>query len=70
MKKGDLFVAINGNISDGNNFIDEAIEFGASAIITNNKKVQERTIPHIIVNDARKTLSKVASSFYGDPSKN
>ena len=31
--------------------------------------MQERAIPHIIVQDARKTLSKVASSFYGDPSK-
>ena len=69
VKKGDLFIAVNGNIVDGNNFIDEAIELGASAIITSNKKMQERAIPHIIVNDARKTLSKVASSFYGDPSK-
>ena len=67
--KGDLFIAINGNVVDGNNFIDEAIELGASAIITSNKKVQERAIPHIIVQDARKTLSKVASSFYGNPSK-
>ena len=31
--------------------------------------MQKKAIPHIIVNDARKTLSKVASSFYGDPSK-
>ena len=69
VKKGDLFVAIPGNISDGNNFIDEAIELGASAVITNNKKVKEKTIPHIIVDNTRKTLSKVASSFYGNPSK-
>ena len=69
VKKGDLFIAVNGNIVDGNNFIDEAIELGASAIITSNKKMQEKAIPHIIVHDARKTLSKVASSFYGDPSK-
>ena len=41
MKKGDLFIAINGNIIDGNNFIDEAIEFGASAIITSNRKMQK-----------------------------
>ena len=67
--KGDLFVAVNGNNVDGNNFIDEAIKLGASAIITSNKKVEERAIPHIIVNDVRKTLSKIASSFYGDPSK-
>ena len=67
--KGDLFIAVNGNVVDGNNFIDEAIELGASAIITSNKKVQEKAIPHIIVQDARKTLSNVASSFYGNPSK-
>ena len=41
VKKDDLFIAVNGNIVDGNNFIDEAIEFGASAIITSNKKCKE-----------------------------
>ncbi len=69
VKKGDLFVALHGNIVDGNNFIDEAIGLGASAIITSNRKIREKAIPHIIVNNARETLSKVASSFYGDPSK-
>ena len=54
MKKGDLFIAINGNIVDGNNFIDEAIKLGASAIITSNRKMQKEAIPHIIVHDARK----------------
>ena len=41
VKKGDLFIAVNGNIVDGNNFIDEAIELGASAIITSNRKMQK-----------------------------
>ena len=43
VKKGDLFIAINGNIVDGNNFIDEAIELGASAIITSNKRMRKKS---------------------------
>ena len=58
-----------GLINDGSHFIGEAITLGASAIITKNKRTENDIVPHIIVDNPRKTLSKVAAKFYGEPSK-
>ena len=57
VKKGDLFIAMSGNIAAGNNFIDEAIELGASAIITSNKKMRERDT--ILLLKCRETYPKL-----------
>ncbi len=65
--KGGLFVAIHGFISDGHDFIDDAIENGASAIITEKPIAKE--IPIVTVENSRKALSAVASRFFKDPSK-
>ena len=64
-----LFVAIKGNQSDGHNFIQEAIEKGAKAIIVERKDI---TVPAGItlmeVEDSRKTLARISGEFYGHPS--
>ena len=67
--KGDLFIAISGNKVDGHNYIKKAINAGASAIVTNNLNIKEISIPQIKVKDSRIAISKIASEFYGKPSK-
>ena len=61
IKKGDLFIAIKGKKFDGHKFIDEAVKNGASAVISEKKKVVSN-YPIIFVNDTKKSLIDIARS--------
>lgn len=69
VKKGDVFVCIQGYVTDGHKYIDSACRNGASAIVLSEdvKHVPECTI--IKVKDTRKALAVMASNYYGNPSK-
>ncbi len=69
VNQGDIFIAIPGTRLDGHNFIEQAIEKGASAIISNGKDLGELPIPQIKVANPRRAASIVASEFYGHPTK-
>lgn len=62
IKPDSLFVAIAGFTQDGNQWIDEAISRGATAVVT--EKQAERPVPQIIVPDARAALADLAAWFY------
>ena len=50
VNNGSLFVAIKGFATDGHNYIQQAIDNGASAIITDKKNSEDVfTIPNIKV---------------------
>ena len=81
---GGLFVAICGTQSDGHQYITQAIERGAVAVLCekipegvttaapNNEEIQKgalRQIPYILVKNSREALGWVASAFYGHPSR-
>lgn len=68
VREGYAFVAIKGENEDGNFFIDEAIENGATIIYT-EKDVTDKKVPVIKVNNARKTLAELCNAFYGYPSE-
>jgi len=62
------FVAIKGTITDGHQFIDKAIENGASSIICENiPNKSQKGITYIRLKDTTDALSKIASTFYSDP---
>ncbi|PLR97536.1 UDP-N-acetylmuramoyl-L-alanyl-D-glutamate--2,6-diaminopimelate ligase [Bacillus sp. T33-2] len=65
---GDLFVAISGFESDGHHFIQEAIDNGAAAVI--GEQQLQLSVPYVQVKDSRFALGKIASAFYGYPSRN
>lgn len=67
VSKGDLFIAYRGFKEDGHNYINEAINKGASAVLT-EKPVENLNIPHLKVRDGRKALAKASAAFYGYPS--
>ena len=69
VKSGTLFVAIKGQKSDGYEFISNAIERGASAIIANGRATNVTNIPVVHVSDTREALSHVSAKFYGRPSE-
>ncbi len=69
------FVAINGNNSDGRNFIQAAIEKGASLIVyQSDSKVLKNSfssadsVVFIEVENARISLGKLATEYFGNPS--
>ncbi|MBU1887756.1 MAG: UDP-N-acetylmuramoyl-L-alanyl-D-glutamate--2,6-diaminopimelate ligase [Candidatus Omnitrophica bacterium] len=70
VKDDYLFIAVKGSRYDGLEFIEEAIDKGAAAILSdavNNPGFFHRKGPAFIyVDDARRALSEVAMGFYGD----
>lgn len=67
---GDVFVAIKGYEDDGNNYIDEAINNGALAVVLENGiKIDETKVTLIYVENIRIALSLLASKYYDEPAK-
>ena len=67
---GSLFVAIKGLEYDGHEYIFNAIDKGALAIIANKTAVRDTSVPVIQVENTRKAMSRIASNFFNDSSKN
>ena len=66
---GALFAALPGELSDGYDYIDEALSAGAVCVLA--EKVKEgAAVPQIIASDARGALASISETFYGAPSKN
>jgi UDP-N-acetylmuramoyl-L-alanyl-D-glutamate--2,6-diaminopimelate ligase len=68
VKPGDVFVAMKGETSDGNRFIEQAIAAGGVAVITDSDeppgKVAWARVAH-----GRRALAVVSSSFYEHPAE-
>lgn len=68
VKTNDAFFAIKGFNIDGHQFINEAIEIGAKAIICEElPKDINSDICYIQVNDTAEALGIAASNYYGNP---
>lgn len=68
--KGHLFVAIRGDNFDGNDFIPEAIERGAVAIVSEQKAIPIGSkLSWAIVDNARGALAIISGNFYNQPSR-
>jgi len=67
VRQDGIFVAIQGYMTDGHDYVDAALANGASAIIT--QKPVERDSIIIEVEDTRKALSALSAAFYGNPSE-
>jgi UDP-N-acetylmuramoyl-L-alanyl-D-glutamate--2,6-diaminopimelate ligase len=69
VKKGDVFIAVNGHASDGHQFIDKAIDSGAGIIVCETLPEQiKETVTYITVKDSAFALGIMASNFYDNPS--
>lgn len=66
---GNLFVAVKGNISDGHNYIGNAVASGVVAVICEEMpEKRDGKICWIKVKDSARALGIAASNFYGNPS--
>ncbi len=66
VQPGGLFVAIAGHSVDGHDFIVDAVNRGAAAIVS-QKPINNAT-PNVRVTDTRQALADIAAHFYGNPS--
>ncbi|MBT7900200.1 MAG: UDP-N-acetylmuramoyl-L-alanyl-D-glutamate--2,6-diaminopimelate ligase, partial [Candidatus Marinimicrobia bacterium] len=66
---GDLFIAIPGTHLDGHDFVHDAIEKGASAIVSNGRDLGSLSVPQVKVANPRRAASVLADLYYGQPSK-
>ncbi|MRX66947.1 UDP-N-acetylmuramoylalanyl-D-glutamate--2,6-diaminopimelate ligase [Flavobacterium resistens] len=65
----DIFVAIRGSLSDGHDYIEKAIQLGATAIICDTLPQNiEKGISYIQVKDTNTALAFMAANYFGDPS--
>jgi UDP-N-acetylmuramoyl-L-alanyl-D-glutamate--2,6-diaminopimelate ligase len=70
---GDVFVAMRGETTDGNRYIDVAIRKGAAAVITDALEVfvdlraQQPELALALVEHGRRALAEVSSAVFGAP---
>ena len=67
---GSLFVAMRGETTDGNRYIEKAIEAGATAVVTDSEGAFDETArkhPEIALAEVahgRRALARVAANFF------
>lgn len=66
MTEGKLFVAVHGTKENGADYIAEAVQNGACAVICEEAPPCE--IPYVLVPNAYLALSQLACAWYGEPS--
>jgi len=66
--KGALFIAIKGEKADGNLFVEQAVEKGAVAVVTDSSELVFRiSATAIYVQNAREALARISAAFYDQP---
>ncbi|MEY2547055.1 MAG: UDP-N-acetylmuramoyl-L-alanyl-D-glutamate--2,6-diaminopimelate ligase [Verrucomicrobiota bacterium] len=66
VQRNGLFVALRGEKSDGHDFIDAAIEKGATVILAERNGNHPR-VTTVVVENTRTVLADVGAAFYGYP---
>lgn len=69
--KGDVFVAIHGTQSNGHDFIEKAIDLGATAIVCETlPELLVEGVTYVEVISTSAALAHMAANYYGNPSHN
>ncbi len=70
VEKGSVFVAMKGETSDGNRFIDKAIAGGAVAVVTDSSTETPRPgVAWAQVAHGRRALARLSANFYKRPAE-
>ena len=66
--KGEIFVCLKGEHSDGHEYAKMAVQNGAAALFC--EKELDIDVPQVIVDSTRHHIADLAAAFYNYPSKN
>jgi UDP-N-acetylmuramoyl-L-alanyl-D-glutamate--2,6-diaminopimelate ligase len=70
VQPGFVFVAMRGESSDGNRYIDTALKNGAVAVVTDSKsEIRRPDVPWAVIPNGRRALSRMSANFYGHPAE-
>src|ERR1700757_923190 len=70
VKPGCVFLAIRGETSDGNRFIDQSIKAGAVAVVTDSPAEKPREgVAWAVVPRGRRALARLSANFYKRPAE-
>lgn len=74
LRKGEIFVAVKGHAEDGHEFINDAINNGATCLVVESKMALDlsRDFPYIViigVRDTKQAFIAIAGLFYKDKIK-
>ena len=69
IQQGKMFIAMRGTQVDGHNYIDKAIELGATAIVCETlPETLNQDLTYLQFESTEKAAGPIASQFYGNPS--
>lgn len=75
VREGSLFIAVEGFVADGHDFISQAVEAGAAAVGVNEKRMNEfsslaeNKVVLFGVKETRSALSALSAAFFRHPSR-
>lgn len=75
VKRGDLFLAMRGGTTDGNRYIQAAVERGASAVVTDSRaafaalRANSPQVAAALVSHGRRALAGVSANLFGHPER-
>lgn len=70
IQPGWAFMAMKGESSDGNRYIDAALKQGAVAVVTDSESEHPRPdVPWAVVPHGRRALAGMSANFYGHPAE-
>jgi len=67
-KKGDIFICLVGEHTDGHEYAQMAIQAGAAALLV-ERIVEGVKVPQVVVSSTRHKIADIADRFYSSPSK-
>ena len=68
-KKGDIFVCLTGEYTDGHQYAKDAISNGAAALFVEHAVDADRSIPQVVVSNTRHKIADISDRFYSSPSR-
>jgi UDP-N-acetylmuramoyl-L-alanyl-D-glutamate--2,6-diaminopimelate ligase len=70
IQPGWLFVAMRGEGTNGNRYIDAALKNGAAAVVSDDQhQHRRRGVPWAVVLHGREALAHLSANFYGHPAR-
>ncbi|MDE0658300.1 MAG: UDP-N-acetylmuramoyl-L-alanyl-D-glutamate--2,6-diaminopimelate ligase [Gammaproteobacteria bacterium] len=67
VQPGDVYVARRGNAFDGHDFVRDAVDAGAVAVVS--QRAVDARVPNVVAPDVVGNLGALGARFYGSPSR-